>query len=101
MRKERKVNIIRGLKQELSIYKQKTAVKNVELISLPIELKHLRIQKILSPEEVVRMPKEAEMDLPHQIILQALKDSIKDLPVEVEFDGFFGVWKVSLDMWVK
>ncbi len=101
MRKERKVNIIRALKQELSFYKQ-SSVK--PMILNTTELKHLRIQQIFSMEEVMhitRLPKELRTSLIQSRIAKAVQDSIGELPVVTEFDEHYGTYRVSLDLWVK
>lgn len=102
MRKDRKVNIIRALKQELSFYKQSTV--KPPMVFNTSELKHLRIQQIFSMEEAIyftRLPKELRTPLIHRRIAKAVEDSIGKLPVVTEFDENSGTYRVSLDLWVK
>lgn len=101
MRKERKVNIIRALKDEIDFYKQQT-VKPMKLNMT--ELNHLRIQQVFSREEVMNfthMPEEVRTALIQRKIAKAVEDSIAKLPVETEFDVYSETYRVSLDLWVK
>lgn len=101
MRKERKINIIRALKEELSFYK-KTSVNRIVFDTT--ELKHLRIQQIFSMEEAIyftQLPKELRTPLIQRRISKAVEDSIEELPVVTEFDEYSGTYRVSLDLWVK
>lgn len=98
MRKERKVNIIRSLKHELSFYKrQPVGIKTV----YQTELVHLRLQQMFSREEVMQMPKDMVAPLLQHRIAKAFEESIMELPIETEFDEHFGVYRASLDLWVK
>ena len=101
MRKERKVNIIRALKDEIDFYKRLT-VKTMTLN--PQELKHLRIQQVFSREEVMqitKMPKEVRVSLIKSRIAKEVLDSIRELPVITEYDEYSGIYRVSLDLWFK
>lgn len=86
MRRERKVNIIRALKDELEFYKG---------------LNHLRLQQMFSREEVMQMPKEEVSPLLQHRMAKAFENAIMELPIETEFDEHFGVYRASLDLWVK
>ena len=98
MRKERKVNIIRSLKHELLFYKQQpVGIKTVYMT----DLTHLRIQKSFLREEVMQMPKEMISPLLQHRMAKAFEDAISELPIETEFDEHFGVYRASLDLWVK
>ena len=101
MKKERKVNIIRALKDEIDFYKQQT-VKPMKINMT--ELNHLRIQQVFSMEEVMhitQMPEEVRTALIHHKIAKAVEDSITKLPLETEFDVYSKTYRVSLDLWVK
>ena len=80
MQKERKVNVIRALKNELEFYKrQPVPVREISAV----DLVHLRLEQTFPREEVLRMPKE---------IL---------FPIETEFDEHDLVYRTRLDLWVK
>lgn len=98
MRKERKVNTIRALKYELEFYKrQPVPVKEIYLG----DLKHLRWERILSREEFMQMPKELVLPMLQRKMVKAFEDAIMEFPIETEFDEDFGVYRASLDLWVK
>ena len=56
MKAERKVNIIRALKDEINFYKQQLVPINVLDRT---ELNHLKLNGIFSIDEVIQMPKDA------------------------------------------
>ena len=98
MRKERKVNIIRSLKHELSFYKrQSVGVRTVNMTGL----NHLRLHAIFSRDEVMQMPKDEVSPLLQHRMAKAFEDAIMQMPIETEFDEHFGVYRASLDLWVK
>lgn len=98
MRRERKVNIIRSLKHELSFYKrQPVGVRTVNMTGL----NHLRLQQMFSREEVMQMPKEEVSPLLQHRMAKAFEDAIMQMPIETEFDEHFGVYRARLDLWVK
>ena len=98
MRRERKVNIIRALKDELDFYKrQPVPVKVIERT----ELNHFRISQVFSQEEISRMPKEILSPLLIQRITKEFADLIGRLPIETEYDEKFGVYRARLDLWVN
>lgn len=98
MRKDRKVNIIRALKDELDFYKrQPVPVK----VIYRTELVHLRMQQVLRREEVMQMPKEEVSPLLQHRMAKAFENEIMQMPIETEFDEDFGVYRASLDLWVK
>ena len=98
MRKERKVNTIRALRYELDFYKrQPVPVKIVDRT----ELIHLRLHQMFSREEVMQMPKEMVSPLLQHRMVKAFENAIMELPIETEFDEHFGVYRASLDLWVK
>lgn len=98
MKKQRKVNIIRALKYELDFYKrQPVPVKIVDRT----ELRHLRLHQMFSREEVMRMPKDSISPLLRYRLAKAFEDAISELPIETEFDEHFGVYRASIDLWVK
>lgn len=98
MRSERKVNIIRALKNELEFYKRKPVpVKVIERT----ELNHLRIFQMFSREEVMQMPKDEVSPLLKHRMAKAFEDAIMELPIETEYDERIGVYTASLDLWVK
>lgn len=93
MNKDRKVNIIRALKHELSFYKrQPFCVKTVNMTGL----KHLRVQQMISREEMMQMPKDMIASF---IKYKMVESAITELPIETEFDEHFGVYRASLDLW--
>lgn len=100
MRKERKVNIIRSLKHEISFYKRQLLPVNHITIDRT-ELQHLRIQQSFSREEVMQMPRDTISPLLQYRMAKAFENAIMELPIETEFDEHFGVYKASLDLWVK
>lgn len=98
MRKDRKVNIIRSLKRELSFYKkQSVKIKKI----YPAELKHLRLTQMFSREEVMQMPKDTISPLLQHRMAKAFEDAMIELPIETEFNEDSGVYVASLDLWVK
>ena len=98
MRKERKVNTIRALKYDLSYYKrQPVGIKTVNMTNLT----HLRLHQMFSREEVMQMPKDVVSPLLQHRMAKAFEDVIMELPIETEFDEHFGVYRASLDLWVK
>lgn len=98
MRRERKVNIIRALKDELDFYKrQPVGVRTITMTGL----NHLRLQQMFSREEVMQMPKEMVSPLLQHRMAKAFENAIMELPIETEFDEHFGVYRASLDLWVK
>lgn len=100
MRKERKVNIIRSLKHEISFYKRQLLPVNHITIDRT-ELQHLRIQQSFSREEVIQMPRDMISHLLQYRMAKAFEDAISELPIETEFDEHFDVYRASLDLWVK
>lgn len=99
MRRERKVNIIRALKNEIDFYKRRSFP--VKHLACTTELNHLRLRSTVSAEEVVNMPKDIISPLLARRMVKAFEDSIMELPIETEYDEYFGVYRASLDMWVK
>lgn len=98
MRKDRKVNIIRSLKHELSFYKrQSVGVRTVNMT----DLNHFKLHAMFSKEEVMQMPKESVSPLLQHKMTKAFEDAIMQMPIETEFDEHFGVYRASLDLWVK
>lgn len=98
MRKKRKVNIIRSLKSELYFYKHKSLTPLTFDIT---NLKHLRIQQAFLREEVIQMPKDIVSSLLIRRMVKTFEDSIMELPIEIEYDEEFGIYKAKLDLWVK
>ena len=98
MKRERKVNIIRALKNELYLYKrQSIGIKTVYMT----DLNHLRLNQMFTREEVMKMPKESLSPLIRCRMVKAFEDAIMELPIETEFDEEFGVYRASIDLWVK
>lgn len=98
MKAERKLNIIRALKNELDFYKrQPFPVRVIETT----ELNHLRLHQMFSREEVIQMPKDIISPLLKHRMAKAFEDAIMELPIETEFDEHFGVYRASLDLWVN
>ena len=98
MRRERKVNIIRSLKHELYFYKRQLFPVNVLNRT---DLRHLRLHQMFSREEVMQMPKDIVAPLLQHRMAKAFEDAIMELPIETEFDEKFGVYRASIDLWVK
>lgn len=98
MRKDRKVNMIRALKSEVNFYKRQLMPANVVYQT---ELKHLRLRSAFSRQEVVQMPKDMLSPLLQHRIVEAFENTITELPIETEFDEEFGVYRASIDLWVK
>ena len=99
MRKERKVNIIRALKDEINFYKRQTV--SVKYTMDRTELNHLRLNGAVSINEVMNTPKDILASLLAHRMVKTFEDSIKELPIETEYDEHIGVYKVNLDIWVK
>lgn len=98
MNKIRKTNIIRSLKHEISFYKgQLLPVNHIDRT----ELQHLRLQQVFSREEVMQMPKDVMPDLLQRRLSRAFENAIMEMPIETEFDDYFGVYISTLDLWVK
>ena len=98
MKAERKVNIIRALKDELDFYKrQPVPVKVIE----KMDLNHMRLCSSFSVEEVAQMPKDIMSPLLVHKLVKAFKDSIIQIPIETYYDEHFGMYKATLDLWVK
>lgn len=100
MRKDRKVNIIRSLKHEISFYKRQLLPVNHITIDRT-ELQHLRLHQVFSREEVMQMPKDVFPDLLKRRLSRAFENAIMQMPIETEFDEYFGVYRATLDLWVK
>jgi hypothetical protein len=98
MKAERKVNIIRALKSEIDFYKRQLVPVNVVYKT---DLNHLRLCSSFSRQEVMQMPKDVISPLLVHKIVKAFEDSIMELPIETEYDEHFGVYRASLDLWVK
>ena len=98
MRKQRKVNMIRALKQEITFYKrQLVPVDVIERTTL----KHMRLNVAFSPEEMAMMPKDVISDLFVNRMTKAFADCISSLPIETNYDATFGIYNAKLDLWVK
>jgi hypothetical protein len=94
MRRERKVNIIRALKDEIDFYKKQCVyVKYLDRS----ELRHLRLSSAYSADEILNIPKSILM----RRMVKPFEDVIMELPIETEYDENVGVYRASLDIWVK
>lgn len=94
MRRERKVNVIRALKDEIDFYKRQSVyVKYLDRS----ELRHLRLSSAYSAGEILNIPKSILM----RRMVKPFEDVIMELPIETEYDEHFGVYRASLDIWVK
>lgn len=100
MKKERKVNIIKSLKHQISFYKRQLIPVN-HITFDRTDLKHLRLQQMFSMKEVMQMPKEMVSPLLQHRMVKAFESAIMELPIETEFDEHFGVYRATLDLWVK
>ena len=98
MRKPRKVNTIRALKQEIAFYKRQIVPVNVVYKT---DLNHLRLCSSFDREEVVQIPKDNLSHLIVHRIAKAFEDTVTELPIETEYDENFGFYRASLDLWVK
>ena len=47
------------------------------------------------------MPKDVVAPLLQHRMAKAFEDAIMELPIETEFDEHFGVYRASIDLWVK
>ena len=56
---------------------------------------------MVSREEVAQMPKEMVTPLLQCGIVKTFEDAINELPIEIEFDERFGVYRANLDLWIK
>lgn len=99
MRSERKVNIIRALKAEIDFYKRQSVSVKYSLDRS--NLNHLRLNGAVSVNEVMNIPKDMLASLLARRMVKTFEDSIKQLPIETEFDERSGTYRVSLDLWVK
>lgn len=100
IKKQRKVNIIRALKNELNFYKNHP-ITPVHVTIDRTELNHLRVCSYFTREEVLQMPKDVVPSLLQHRMVKAFEDSITEFPIETEFDERSLVYKASLDLWVK
>lgn len=98
MKAERKVNIIRALKSEIDFYKRQLVPVNVVYKT---DLNHLRLCSSFSVQEVVQMPKDVLSPLLIHKIVKAFEDTIKELPIKIEYIEETNTYKASLDLWVK
>ena len=98
MKAERKVNIIRALKSEINFYKRQLVPVNVIDRT---DLNHLRLNASFSVQEVVQMPKDILSPLLVYRIAKAFEDTVMEMPIETKFDEHYGMYKASLDLWVK
>ena len=98
MRSERKVNTIRALKQEIAFYKRQMVPVNVVYKT---ELNHLRLCTSFSRGEVVQIPKDILSSILVHRIAKAFEDTVTELPIKTEYDEHFGIYRASLDLWVK
>lgn len=98
MKAERKVNIIRALKSEIDFYKRQPVP--VKMFNMR-DLKHLKLCTYFSMQEVAQTPKDAISPLLIHRIVKAFEDTIMELPIETEYDEHLGVYRASLDLWVK
>lgn len=88
MRRDRKVNIIRSLKHELSFYKRQSMAG----------LNHLKLHAMFSKKEVIQMPKEEVSPLLQHKMAKAFEDAIMQFPIETEYDEHFGVYRANIDL---
>lgn len=95
MRRDRKVNVIRSLKHEISYYKR---LPIVPLKLNPVDMKHIRVNHILSRDEVLGMPKEMIESL---IKYKMVENAIAEIPIKLEFDEMSGGYRATLDLWFK
>ena len=95
MRSERKANIIRALKDEIDFYKrQHVCVKySIDMT----RLNHLRLSSAYSADEILNIPKSILV----RRMVKPFEDVIMELPIETEYDENVGVYRASLDIWVK
>ncbi len=94
MRRDRKVNIIRALKDEINFYKRQSVyIKYLDRS----ELRHLRLSSVYSADEILNIPKSILM----RRMVKPFEDVIMELPIETEYDEHFGVYRANLDIWVK
>ena len=101
MRKKRKVNIIRALKDEINFYKRQLFVPAKYQMDRT-ELNHLRLNGAVSINEVMNAPTSTILAslLAHRMV-KTFEDSIKELPIETEYDEHLGIYRANLDIWVK
>lgn len=98
MRKPRKVNTIRALKQEIAFYKRQLVPVNVVYKT---DLKHIKLSTVFSPQEVELMRKDAISNILVYRMKQSFADYILSLPIETSYDERFNIYKAELDLWVK
>lgn len=96
-KKERKVNIIKALKEEIGFYKH----LKVPVVYQTTDLMHLRIQSAFTPEEVYQMPRDVIPELLAAKLSDAFAGNINMLPIETEYDERYRIYKAHLDIWVK
>ena len=97
MNKPRKKNIIKALKEELDFYKNQNL--NFHIESTP--LKRIRLKATVSQREFMNMPKDFISELLLMHLSHAFEDSIKKLPIKVNFNNDFGIYQVTLDLWIN
>lgn len=97
-RRERKVNTIKALKQELEYYKkQPVRIRVVDRT----ELRHMKLQTAFSPREIIMVPKSIISDITIDRMTKAFSDYISSLAIETTYDAKSDIYKASLDLWVK
>lgn len=100
MRKERKVNIIRALKDEIDFYNRQYVCVKYSMDMT--RLNHLRLNCAVSINEVMNTPKSTILaSLLARRMVKSFENSIEELPIEIEYDDHLGIYKVNLDIWVK
>jgi hypothetical protein len=100
MTKPRKVNTIKALKWEIDYYKRQLVSVNTIVIDRT-SLKHMKLQTMFSPQEVIRMSKdEISNKLIHRMT-NIFADYISSLPIETSYDEKFNIYRAELDLWIK
>jgi hypothetical protein len=98
MNKDRKVNIIRDLKEEIIFYKkQLIPVNTIDRT----RLNHLKLSIAFTPEEIITMPADAKEDLIAHRMTKVFADSVMQMPIETEFDFQQNRYKATLDLWTR
>ena len=98
MNKDRKINIIKALKEEIHFYKNQPVP--VKIIRETIDLDHLCISSMFSFEEVSEMPKDIIPDLLIRKLTKAFSDNIKAFPIRTSLDEEHRRYRADLDLWV-
>lgn len=97
MNKERKINKIKALEEQIRYYKR---------LSIPVktiyqsQLEHIKFNAVLSRYEVMNIPEDMIKDILIHKLLDDFFDKNLRLPFKVMYDENLQFYKATLDLWV-